>query len=49
VVVEVEGLGRLENDIVEAEIGVAAEYGAQPSASEGVLSIALGSDYQRPA
>jgi 5-oxopent-3-ene-1,2,5-tricarboxylate decarboxylase / 2-hydroxyhepta-2,4-diene-1,7-dioate isomerase len=48
VAVEVEGLGRLENEIVEAEIGVAAEYGAQPSASEAVLSIALGSDYRRP-
>jgi 5-oxopent-3-ene-1,2,5-tricarboxylate decarboxylase/2-hydroxyhepta-2,4-diene-1,7-dioate isomerase len=47
VVVEIEGLGRLENTIVEADIGIATEYGAQPSASEGVQSVALGSDYKR--
>lgn len=46
VVVEVEGLGRLVNEIVAAEFGVATEYGAQPSSSEGVMSIALGTDYK---
>lgn len=47
VAVEVEGLGRLENPIVEAEIGVAAEFGAQPSSSETILSVALGKDHQK--
>jgi 5-oxopent-3-ene-1,2,5-tricarboxylate decarboxylase / 2-hydroxyhepta-2,4-diene-1,7-dioate isomerase len=46
VVVEIEGLGRLENRIVEAEMPVAAQFGAQPTATHGVLSIALGSDYK---
>jgi 5-oxopent-3-ene-1,2,5-tricarboxylate decarboxylase/2-hydroxyhepta-2,4-diene-1,7-dioate isomerase len=46
VAVEVEGLGRLENEIVEAETGVASEFGAQPTRSHGVLSIALGADYK---
>jgi 5-oxopent-3-ene-1,2,5-tricarboxylate decarboxylase/2-hydroxyhepta-2,4-diene-1,7-dioate isomerase len=49
VVVEVEGLGRLENTIVEAEVGVAADFGAQPSTSEAILSIALGKDYRKSA
>jgi 5-oxopent-3-ene-1,2,5-tricarboxylate decarboxylase/2-hydroxyhepta-2,4-diene-1,7-dioate isomerase len=43
--VEVEGLGRLENEVVSAEIGVATAFGAQPSDSDGVQSIALGSDF----
>lgn len=47
VVVEVEGLGRLENRIVEAEVGVAADFGAQPSASDAILSIALGKDFRK--
>jgi 5-oxopent-3-ene-1,2,5-tricarboxylate decarboxylase/2-hydroxyhepta-2,4-diene-1,7-dioate isomerase len=47
VVVEVEGLGRLENEIVSGECAVAREYGAQPSASDGVQSIALGGDFKR--
>ena len=46
VVVEVEGLGRLENSIVSAECGVAIDYGAQPTSSDGVRSIALGSDFR---
>lgn len=45
VAVEVEGLGRLENDIVAAEIGIPKDYGAQPSESDGVKSVALGSDF----
>lgn len=49
VAVEVEGLGYLENEVVEAEIGVAEEFGAQPSASEAILSIALGKDYRKSA
>lgn len=47
VVVEVEGLGRLENTVVESELELATEYGAQPSASDAVLSIALGSDFRK--
>ncbi len=47
VAVEVEGLGRLENEVVSGEIGVPAQFGAQPSDSEGVQSIALGSDFRR--
>jgi 5-oxopent-3-ene-1,2,5-tricarboxylate decarboxylase / 2-hydroxyhepta-2,4-diene-1,7-dioate isomerase len=47
VVVEVEGLGRLENEIVSAELAIPAGYGAQPSASDGVQSIALGGDFKR--
>jgi 5-oxopent-3-ene-1,2,5-tricarboxylate decarboxylase/2-hydroxyhepta-2,4-diene-1,7-dioate isomerase len=47
VVVEVEGLGRLENEIVSAELGIPTAYGAQPSESDGVQSIALGGDFKR--
>lgn len=47
VAVEVEGLGRLENEVVAGEWGIPAEFGAQPSASEAVLSVALGSDHRR--
>ena len=47
VAVEVEGLGRLENQIVEAELEIAPGYGAQPSASDGVQSIALGSNFRQ--
>ena len=47
VVVEVEGLGRLENEIVSAQAGIPSEYGAQPSTSDGVQSIALGGDFRR--
>jgi 5-oxopent-3-ene-1,2,5-tricarboxylate decarboxylase/2-hydroxyhepta-2,4-diene-1,7-dioate isomerase len=42
VVVEVEGLGRLENTIVEGESLVSDEAGWPPSASEKVLGVALG-------
>jgi 5-oxopent-3-ene-1,2,5-tricarboxylate decarboxylase/2-hydroxyhepta-2,4-diene-1,7-dioate isomerase len=46
--IEVEGLGVLENPIVEAEIGVAREFGAQPQATDAIKTIALGSDFKRP-
>jgi 5-oxopent-3-ene-1,2,5-tricarboxylate decarboxylase/2-hydroxyhepta-2,4-diene-1,7-dioate isomerase len=42
VVVEVEGLGRLENTIEEGESLVSDEAGWRPSASEKVLGVALG-------
>jgi 5-oxopent-3-ene-1,2,5-tricarboxylate decarboxylase/2-hydroxyhepta-2,4-diene-1,7-dioate isomerase len=42
VVVEVEGLGRLENTIVEGESPVSDEAGWPPTASEKVLGVALG-------
>jgi 5-oxopent-3-ene-1,2,5-tricarboxylate decarboxylase / 2-hydroxyhepta-2,4-diene-1,7-dioate isomerase len=49
IAVEVEGLGRLENEIVEAPIDVPAAFGAQPSDSDSVQSIALGSDFRKRA
>ena len=49
VVVEVEGLGRLENEIVASTLDIPTDFGAQPSASDGVQSIALGSDFRRQA
>ena len=42
VTVEVEGLGRLENTIVEGEHDVSTEAGWPPAASERVLGVALG-------
>lgn len=42
VAVEVEGLGRLENTIVEGESVVSSEAGWPPAASEKVLGVALG-------
>lgn len=45
IVVEVEGLGALENRIASAQLAVPSAFGAQPSASDGVRSIALGSDF----
>ena len=44
--VEVDGLGRLANRIVAGPAAVAAEFGAQPSASEEVVSTALGGDWE---
>jgi 5-oxopent-3-ene-1,2,5-tricarboxylate decarboxylase/2-hydroxyhepta-2,4-diene-1,7-dioate isomerase len=44
--VEVEGLGALENAIVEGEAPIRADVGAQPSESEEVLSTALGGDWE---
>jgi 5-oxopent-3-ene-1,2,5-tricarboxylate decarboxylase/2-hydroxyhepta-2,4-diene-1,7-dioate isomerase len=44
--VEVEGLGRLTNHIVEGPVGIRADVGAQPSSSEEVVSTALGGDWE---
>jgi len=44
--VEVDGLGRLVNHIVEGLHPVASGYGAQPTTSEEVLSTALGGDWE---
>jgi 5-oxopent-3-ene-1,2,5-tricarboxylate decarboxylase/2-hydroxyhepta-2,4-diene-1,7-dioate isomerase len=44
--VEVDGLGRLANRVVAGPLGVAAEFGAQPTASEEVISTALGGDWE---
>lgn len=42
VAVEVDGLGRLENTIVEGESAISTEAGWPPGASERVLGVALG-------
>jgi 5-oxopent-3-ene-1,2,5-tricarboxylate decarboxylase/2-hydroxyhepta-2,4-diene-1,7-dioate isomerase len=42
VVVEVDGLGRLESSILEGECAVSEEAGWPPSASDRVLGVALG-------
>ena len=44
--VEVDGLGRLSNHVVEGPAGVRADVGAQPTESEEVLSTALGGDWE---
>jgi 2-keto-4-pentenoate hydratase/2-oxohepta-3-ene-1,7-dioic acid hydratase in catechol pathway len=44
--VEVEGLGTLRNRIVEGEVAVREDVGAQPSESEEVVSTALGGDWE---
>ncbi|QUD88647.1 fumarylacetoacetate hydrolase family protein [Phenylobacterium montanum] len=44
--VEVEGLGRLGNRIVAGPVAVREDCGAQPSASEEVLSTAMGGDWE---
>ena len=44
--VEVEGLGRLTNTIVEGDVAIRDDVGAQPSASEEVVSTALGGDWE---
>jgi 5-oxopent-3-ene-1,2,5-tricarboxylate decarboxylase/2-hydroxyhepta-2,4-diene-1,7-dioate isomerase len=44
--VEVDGLGRLKNYIVAGPSGIPAGFGAQPTASEEVLSTALGGDWE---
>jgi 5-oxopent-3-ene-1,2,5-tricarboxylate decarboxylase/2-hydroxyhepta-2,4-diene-1,7-dioate isomerase len=46
VTVEVEGLGVLSNHIVEGPVPVSDEVGAQPTATEEVLSTALGGDWE---
>jgi 5-oxopent-3-ene-1,2,5-tricarboxylate decarboxylase/2-hydroxyhepta-2,4-diene-1,7-dioate isomerase len=44
--VEVEGLGRLTNHVVEGPTPVRTDVGAQPSSSEEVVSTALGGDWE---
>jgi 5-oxopent-3-ene-1,2,5-tricarboxylate decarboxylase/2-hydroxyhepta-2,4-diene-1,7-dioate isomerase len=44
--VEVEGLGTLTNHIVDGPTPVSTEIGAQPTASEEVLSTALGGEWE---
>jgi 5-oxopent-3-ene-1,2,5-tricarboxylate decarboxylase/2-hydroxyhepta-2,4-diene-1,7-dioate isomerase len=44
--VEVEGLGRLTNRVVEGPTPIRTDVGAQPSSSEEVVSTALGGDWE---
>ena len=44
--VEVEGLGKLRNTIVEGSVSIRDDVGAQPSESEEVISTALGGDWE---
>jgi len=44
--VEGEGLGTLRNTIVEGRVPIREDVGAQPSASEEVVSTALGGDWE---
>jgi 5-oxopent-3-ene-1,2,5-tricarboxylate decarboxylase/2-hydroxyhepta-2,4-diene-1,7-dioate isomerase len=44
--VEVEGLGSLTNRIVEGDVPVRGDVGAQPSDSEEVVSTAMGGDWE---
>ena len=44
--VEVEGLGKLTNHIVEGPTGIRTDVGAQPTESEEVISTALGGDWE---
>lgn len=46
VTVQVEGLGELTNTIVTGPIPVSTEVGAQPTATEEVMSTALGGDWE---
>jgi 5-oxopent-3-ene-1,2,5-tricarboxylate decarboxylase/2-hydroxyhepta-2,4-diene-1,7-dioate isomerase len=44
--VEVEGLGTLRNTIVTGPTAIRDDVGAQPTATEQVLSTALGGDWE---
>jgi 5-oxopent-3-ene-1,2,5-tricarboxylate decarboxylase/2-hydroxyhepta-2,4-diene-1,7-dioate isomerase len=44
--VQVEGLGALRNTIVEGDVPVRDDVGAQPSESEEVISTAFGGDWE---
>jgi 5-oxopent-3-ene-1,2,5-tricarboxylate decarboxylase/2-hydroxyhepta-2,4-diene-1,7-dioate isomerase len=44
--VVVDGLGRLANHVVAGPVPVPADFGARPSASEEVVSTALGGDWE---
>ena len=41
-----EGLGVLRNPIVEGDVPILEDVGAQPSESEEVISTALGGDWE---
>ena len=43
---QVEGLGTLRNTVVEGEVAIREDVGAQPSASEEVESTAFGGDWE---
>ena len=44
--VEVDGLGTLRNTIVEGDVPIRDDVGAQPSESEEVISTTLGGDWE---
>jgi 5-oxopent-3-ene-1,2,5-tricarboxylate decarboxylase/2-hydroxyhepta-2,4-diene-1,7-dioate isomerase len=44
--VDVEGLGTLRNHVVEGKVPIREDVGAQPSASEEVVSTAFGGDWE---
>jgi 5-oxopent-3-ene-1,2,5-tricarboxylate decarboxylase/2-hydroxyhepta-2,4-diene-1,7-dioate isomerase len=44
--VEVDGLGQLTNVIVEGNVHIRTQVGAQPTESEEVVSTALGGDWE---
>ena len=44
--VEVEGLGRLQNQVVEGPAAIRSDVGAQPTESEEVISTAMGGDWE---
>jgi 5-oxopent-3-ene-1,2,5-tricarboxylate decarboxylase/2-hydroxyhepta-2,4-diene-1,7-dioate isomerase len=44
--VQAEGLGTLRNTIVEGDVPIREDVGAQPSISEEVISTALGGDWE---
>ena len=44
--VEVEGLGKLTNTIVQGGVPIRDDVGAQPSESEEVISTAMGGDWE---
>ena len=44
--VEVDGLGTLRNTIVEGDVPIRDDVGAQPSESEEVISTAFGGDWE---
>jgi 5-oxopent-3-ene-1,2,5-tricarboxylate decarboxylase/2-hydroxyhepta-2,4-diene-1,7-dioate isomerase len=46
VTVQIEGLGELTNHVVSSPNGVSSEVGAQPTATEEVLSTAFGGDWE---
>jgi 5-oxopent-3-ene-1,2,5-tricarboxylate decarboxylase/2-hydroxyhepta-2,4-diene-1,7-dioate isomerase len=44
--VEVDGLGTLRNTVVEGDVPLRDDVGAQPSESEEVISTAFGGDWE---